>query len=135
MRRTVRMGAAVAVLAVFMMTGSGCRLFDLNDVKVPENFDWMSTGQDVTVKVNVVSADGAAIPNTEVVVAATKEAFETGGVIADGITDEQGLFEVGLRVPARFTELYVQASPAGVTSGKGVSIVNNEVSVSFGQES
>ena len=135
MRRTGKMMFVLALFAGIALAGIGCQQPQtMDDLKVPEGFDF-STTQDVTVKVAVADTVGKAAQGTEVIVAATQDDFDAHNYITRGVTDARGEFERLVRVPARLDALRVQVSPSGVAGGTDVSIVNSELSVSFGPSS
>lgn len=136
MRKQCIVGAAVAALLVWTLAGVGCtqsQSTDIQALKVPADFGY-STTQDVTVKVSVADVDGNVSPGTQVTVGSTAEELIPGNVFLRGITDDQGKFEQVVRVPARTTDLRVQASIIGISNRLDVPIQNNEASVAFGPQ-
>ncbi len=133
-RHVVRTAAAVLILAA--MTGAGCtqnQSTDIQSLKVPADFNY-STTQDVTVKVTVADVTGAASPATQVTVGGTADELVPGNIFLRGMTDDQGKFEQSVRIPARLTDLRVQASIMGISNRSDVAIQNNEASVAFGPQ-
>jgi hypothetical protein len=130
------MGLAAAALVAWTLAGLGCtqnQPTDIQTLKVPADFAY-STTQDVTVKVSVADVDGNVSPGTQVTVGQTNEELVPGNVLLRGITDNQGKFEQVVRVPARTTDLRVQASIMGISNRSDVPILNNEASVAFGPQ-
>ena len=137
MRRTILMGVSTVLLALWAVAGLGCtqgQPVDIQTQNVPSDFSY-STTQDVTVKVTVLDVDGNASGGTQVTVGNSTDELVPGNVLLRGITDSQGKFEQTLRVPARVTDLRIQASIMGVSNREDVPIVNNEASVGFGPQS
>ncbi len=137
MRRTGNVWAAAAVLVMFAVSGSGCQPpvhpVPIDQVSVPRGFDFCMT-QDVTVKVTVADADGNILPGFLVTVGNTEQEPVSDNILARGITNDRGLFERVVRVPARYNTLRVQAGLSDAARQADVSITNSEVAVSFGPE-
>ena len=136
MRGRCVMGAAAAVLIAWTLTGLGCtqnQSTDIQTLEVPANFNY-STTQDIAVKVSVEDVEGNASPGTQVTVGGTSDELVPGNIFLRGTTDDQGKFEQTVRVPARLTDLRVQASVMGISNRSDVPIVNHEASVAFGPQ-
>ncbi len=135
MKRRGGMWAAMMVLAVFALTGLGCTAPEhpvpIDQIAVPQGFDFSMT-KDVTVKVTVADDTGKILPGSLVTVGNTEEQLVPGNILARGITNDQGLFERVIRVPAHYGALRVQALRSGEGQETDAAISNNEVFVAFG---
>ena len=102
----------------------------MGDVKAAANFSWETS---TTASIEIKTLDNAdnAFPNVKVSIL-TDFQDEGGSVIINGISNDNGVFELDYRFPGHLTELVIATDHIGFVNEAKVSIIDGSINYTLG---
>lgn len=114
-------------------------ILNIHDIKTTESFNW-STTREVTIQIGAFTNNGLPLKKVRMEVYSSNPGEgvrnENGStIIAQGFTDENGVFSTTTNLASSLTKLYVKPRYIGLEEIAEVNITSNKASFNFGGKS